>query len=61
MLGTLTDPVVTIHVLGASFAVGQALYTADASVVAHVFTSTTRRSARRPNVLADTPGAIRTR
>jgi Zn-dependent M28 family amino/carboxypeptidase len=56
VLGTLTDPVVTIPVLGASFAVGQALYSLDASVVAHVFTSTISETRTTRNVIADTPG-----
>ena len=56
VLGTLTDPVVSIPVLGASFAVGQALYSTDASVTARVFTSTISETRSTNNVLAETPG-----
>jgi Zn-dependent M28 family amino/carboxypeptidase len=54
--GTLGSPGVTIPTLGASFAVGQELYSASSSVVAHVFTSTIAEIRTTSNVIADTPG-----
>lgn len=54
--GTLGTPGVTIPVVGASFGVGQELYSADSSVVAHVFTSTISEIRATSNVLAETPG-----
>ena len=56
LVGTLTDPGATIPVLGTTFAVGQALYSADSSVVAHVFTRTVSEIRTTSNVLAATPG-----
>jgi Zn-dependent M28 family amino/carboxypeptidase len=56
IVGTLTDPGVTIPTMGTTFAVGQALYSADSSVVAHVFTSTISEVRPTSNVLAETPG-----
>jgi Zn-dependent M28 family amino/carboxypeptidase len=56
IVGTLGDPGANIPVLGTTFAVGQALYSADSSVVAHVFTSTISEIRPTSNVLADTPG-----
>jgi aminopeptidase Y len=54
--GTLGTPGVTIPVVGASFGVGQELYSASSSVVAHVSTSTISETRSTSNVLADTPG-----
>lgn len=54
--GTLGSPGVTIPTLGASFAVGQELYSVSSSVVAHVFTSTISETRTTSNVIADTPG-----
>jgi Zn-dependent M28 family amino/carboxypeptidase len=56
LVGTLGAPGFTIPVVGASFAVGQALYSADASVVAHLFTQTISEIRNTSNVIADTPG-----
>jgi Zn-dependent M28 family amino/carboxypeptidase len=56
IVGTLSSPGVTIPVLGATFAVGQALYSADSSVVGHVFTSTVSEVRPTSNVIAETPG-----
>jgi Zn-dependent M28 family amino/carboxypeptidase len=56
IVGTLTDPGANIPVLGTTFAVGQALYSADSSVVAHVFSSTVSEVRTTSNVLAETPG-----
>jgi Zn-dependent M28 family amino/carboxypeptidase len=56
IVGTLGSPGVGIPVLGTTFAVGEALYSADASVVAHVFTSTISEIRTTSNVIADTPG-----
>jgi Zn-dependent M28 family amino/carboxypeptidase len=54
--GTLGTPGVTIPVVGASFGVGQELYSASSSVVAHVSTSTISETRSTSNVLGDTPG-----
>jgi Zn-dependent M28 family amino/carboxypeptidase len=54
--GTLGSPGVTIPAVGTSFAVGQELYSAGSSVVAHVFTSTISETRTTSNVLAETPG-----
>ena len=54
--GTLGAPGVTIPVVGASFAVGQELYSTTSSVVAHVFTSTISEIRTTSNLIADTPG-----
>ena len=54
--GTLGSPGVTIPAVGVSFAVGQELYSANSSVVAHVFTSTISEIRTTSNVLAETPG-----
>jgi Zn-dependent M28 family amino/carboxypeptidase len=56
IVGTLSEPGITIPVLGTTFAVGQALYSADSSVVARVFTSTISEIRPTSNVLAETPG-----
>lgn len=56
IVGTLSSPGATIPVLGTTFAVGQALYSADSSVVGHVFTSTISEVRPTHNVLAETPG-----
>jgi Zn-dependent M28 family amino/carboxypeptidase len=56
IVGTLTDPGATIPVLGTTFAVGQALYSADSSVRAHVFTATVSEVRTTTNVIAETPG-----
>jgi Zn-dependent M28 family amino/carboxypeptidase len=56
IVGTLGEPGANIPVLGTTFAVGQALYSADSSVVAHVFASTISEIRTTSNVLADTPG-----
>jgi Zn-dependent M28 family amino/carboxypeptidase len=54
--GTLGSPGVAIPAIGVSFAVGGELYSADSSVVAHVFTSTIAEIRTTSNVLAETPG-----
>jgi Zn-dependent M28 family amino/carboxypeptidase len=54
--GTLGSPGVTIPTVGTSFAVGQELYSASSSVVAHVFTSTISEIRTTSNVIAETPG-----
>jgi Zn-dependent M28 family amino/carboxypeptidase len=56
IVGTLTDPGATIPVFGATFAVGQALYSSDSSITAHAFASTISEVRTTSNVLADTPG-----
>jgi Zn-dependent M28 family amino/carboxypeptidase len=56
ILGTLGDTGVTIPVVGASFAVGQALYSTDSSVVARLFTSTISEIRTTTNVIAETRG-----
>jgi Zn-dependent M28 family amino/carboxypeptidase len=56
IVGTLGSPGIGIPVLGTTFAVGEALYSADGSVVARVFTSTVSEVRTTSNVLADTPG-----
>lgn len=56
IVGTLSSTGVTIPVLGATFAVGEALYSADSSVVAHVVTSTISEVRPTSNVIAETPG-----
>jgi Zn-dependent M28 family amino/carboxypeptidase len=54
--GTLGSPGIGIPVLGTTFAVGQALYSADSSVVARVFTSTISEVRTTSNIIADTLG-----
>jgi Zn-dependent M28 family amino/carboxypeptidase len=56
IVGTLGAPGIRIPVLGTTFAVGQALYSADSSVVARVFTSTVSEVRPTSNVIAETPG-----
>jgi Zn-dependent M28 family amino/carboxypeptidase len=56
IVGTLGSPGIDIPVVGTTFAAGQALYSSDSSVVAHVFTSTISEVRTTSNVLADTPG-----
>ena len=54
--GTLGSPGVNIPTVGASFPVGQELYSPTSAVVAHVFTSTISETRTTSNILADTPG-----
>ena len=59
LIATLSEPGVTIPVLGASFALGQELATASGTgvgVTVRVFTSTFSESRRAVNVLGDTRG-----
>ncbi len=56
IVGTLGSTGVTIPVLGTTFAVGEALYSADSSVVARVFTSTISEVRPTSNVIVETPG-----
>jgi Zn-dependent M28 family amino/carboxypeptidase len=56
IVGTLGSPGIAIPVVGTTFMAGQALYSADASVVARVFTSTISEVRTTSNVIADTPG-----
>jgi Zn-dependent M28 family amino/carboxypeptidase len=56
IVGTLSQPGVTIPALGTTFAVGQGIYSADGSVVARVFASTVSEVRPTTNVIAETPG-----
>jgi Zn-dependent M28 family amino/carboxypeptidase len=54
--GTLGAPGFTVPVVGATFAVGQALYSVDSSVVARLVTATVSEIRNTSNVIAETPG-----